>query len=223
MKKTGFTLIELLVVIVIIGILSTISTATFKSYFGKARDAERQAAIQNIALMVKVDSADNWGDTKFMYNTASLTTLFATNDFRVPKGQANICYIFLAGNGDASANAMGDNNHFAVATWGESKSTDDVSSAGVLVDGTELAVNALDDGTFPAVSTTAAPGMAAGGVTLAKTDFACTAAGAAFTNVQANFGLIQVPPTPNNGNAVPLSGNTVYEVWIDDAGVMADI
>lgn len=36
----GFTLIELLVVIVIIGILSTISVATFQGYFDDARLAK---------------------------------------------------------------------------------------------------------------------------------------------------------------------------------------
>ena len=41
--KKGFTLIELLVVIVIIGVLSTISVATFQGYFEKARIAQSQA------------------------------------------------------------------------------------------------------------------------------------------------------------------------------------
>ncbi len=53
-NKKGFTLIELLVVIVIIGILATISVATFSGYFKKARDAERKAAINSIATVMKV-------------------------------------------------------------------------------------------------------------------------------------------------------------------------
>lgn len=45
----AFTLIELLVVIVIIGILATISVATFSGYFEKARHAKRQADLNQIA------------------------------------------------------------------------------------------------------------------------------------------------------------------------------
>ncbi len=57
MSKKGFTLIELLVVIVIIGILATISVATFSGYFKKARDAERKVAIQTISRIMKTINA----------------------------------------------------------------------------------------------------------------------------------------------------------------------
>lgn len=57
LKQKGFTLIELLVVIVIIGILATISVATFSGYFAKARDSERQAAIRNAATIMKTARA----------------------------------------------------------------------------------------------------------------------------------------------------------------------
>jgi len=57
LKQKGFTLIELLVVIVIIGILATISVATFSGYFAKARDAERQAAIRNASTVLKTARA----------------------------------------------------------------------------------------------------------------------------------------------------------------------
>lgn len=43
-KINGFTLIELLIVIVIIGILASISTATYKEYLEKARLAKAQSA-----------------------------------------------------------------------------------------------------------------------------------------------------------------------------------
>lgn len=141
MKRTGFTLIELLVVIVIIGILSTISTATFKSYFGKARDAERQAAVQNIALMIKVDHSETWDDDKFLFSLAGLQGLFALNDFRLPKGQANICYYI--GMSDGADVELGDDNEFIVTTWGETRSTAAAGTEGPLVDGTEAAVTAL--------------------------------------------------------------------------------
>ncbi len=144
MKKRnfGFTLIELLVVIVIIGILATISTATFKSYFGKARDAERQSAVQNIALMIKVDGADDWTDDKYVYAAdTDLEALMAANDFRIPDGKNNICYfIGMAKDGDG---AIGDINEFVVATWGESTSTEATGTSGVLADGTEAAVTAV--------------------------------------------------------------------------------
>jgi prepilin-type N-terminal cleavage/methylation domain-containing protein len=144
-KKTGFTLIELLVVIVIIGILSTISTATFKSYFGKARDAERQAAVQNIALMIKVDGADTWDNGKYIYTKADgnasdpedLLGLFKENDFRIPKGTNNICYVMVMAEKDEH---IGDYNEFYVSTWGESTSTRANGTSGPLVDGTESPV-----------------------------------------------------------------------------------
>jgi len=142
-KNFGFTLIELLVVIVIIGILATISTATFKSYFGKARDAERVSAIQNMALMVKVDGAAQWNNTKFIYaNAAALANLFQVNDFRQPKGTNNICYLMAMA---ASTGAVGDNNQFAFVTWGESTSTAGApGAAGILVDGTGAYTKALE-------------------------------------------------------------------------------
>lgn len=48
MKQKAFTLIELLVVIVIIGILATISTATFSGAIDKANDAKRLTFMQSI-------------------------------------------------------------------------------------------------------------------------------------------------------------------------------
>ena len=126
-KLSGFTLIELLVVIVIIGILSTISTATFKSYFGKARDAERRAAVQNLALMIKVDSADKWQETKYIYDKGGLEKLASDNDFRFPRGSKNICYFIGMMQGDDN---VGDYNEFIVATWGETGSTSYGTHAG---------------------------------------------------------------------------------------------
>ncbi len=48
----GFTLIELLVVIVIVGILATISVATFQGYFARARDARKRANIETISKII---------------------------------------------------------------------------------------------------------------------------------------------------------------------------
>ncbi|MCF7847017.1 MAG: type II secretion system protein [Candidatus Gracilibacteria bacterium] len=67
-KRTfGFTLIELLVVIVILGILSTISVGTFRSYFAKARDSERVSTVQNLAMMIKVDSGGSGDEYVYRY------------------------------------------------------------------------------------------------------------------------------------------------------------
>ena len=189
-KLSGFTLIELLVVIVIIGILSTISTATFKSYFGKARDAERQAAVQNLALMIKVDSADKWDDSKYMYDYGTnpvatddfedLADLASSNDFRFPRGSKNICYFIAMAQG--TDNVVGDDNEFVVATWGETTAssgayiggTSASSGNGLIIDGTQQAVKNL-------VAKLATTEAAASAVTSTATDsigeksFACEA------------------------------------------------
>ncbi len=180
-RNSGFTLIELLVVIVIIGILATISTATFKSYFGKARDSERTASVQSMATMIKVDGADVWENTKYAYGEdggtgewldasgaidlpRSLDALFKLNDFRQPKGSNNICYFYgvLGGAGDR----VGDDNDFVIATWGESGSTEDAKTPGLILDGTEAGRAALLDASTP----------------LVKEDFAC---GGDYSNVKA--------------------------------------
>lgn len=70
-KKFGFTLIELLVVIVIIGILATLSTATFSGYFKKARDMERQTFVRNVQQIIM---ADNLTEDSPDYSTKYDTT-----------------------------------------------------------------------------------------------------------------------------------------------------
>ena len=51
-KKTGFTLIELLVTIVVIGILATISVATYFDYIERAKMAELRAEMQDIKTAI---------------------------------------------------------------------------------------------------------------------------------------------------------------------------
>lgn len=75
LKQKGFTLIELLVVIVIIGILATISVATFSGYFQKARDSERQAAVRNAATILKTGRAV---ETITSFEATGATGLLAT-------------------------------------------------------------------------------------------------------------------------------------------------
>ncbi len=121
LKNFGFTLIELLVVIVILGILSTISVGTFRSYFAKARDAERVSAIQNIAMMIKVDSGGsgdcsvyNYTDGACLYaSAAALAELAIDNDYGMPtvRNGLNYYYVFLP--------RAGDDNHFFIAVGAE--------------------------------------------------------------------------------------------------------
>jgi prepilin-type N-terminal cleavage/methylation domain-containing protein len=153
--KKGYTLIELLVVIVIIAILASISTATFKSYFGKARDAERQAAIQNIALMIKIEGADDWENSRYIYTAEEFGNLMASNDFRIPQARKDICYFI--GMGDLSEGSLvGDENEFVVATWGEYTSIEVRGEEGILADGTLGGIGSL-------------------GETLTEEDFSCSA------------------------------------------------
>jgi prepilin-type N-terminal cleavage/methylation domain-containing protein len=165
-KNSGFTLIELLVVIVIIGILATISTATFSSYFGKARDAARTTSVSSMTLMIKVDGADVWDNTKYIYTDMSLEALFDSNDFRAQKGVNNICYFIGMAQSTAS---VGDDNEFVIATWGEEVSTDDRATAGVIMDGTTNAMDSIRG---------ADPDLTEG-------DFSCTNPN--FANVKAAF------------------------------------
>lgn len=118
-KRAGFTLIELLVVIVILGILSTIGFANFKSYYGKAFDSERKAAVKAMATMIKVDSAAEIGDDKYKYiedlgsGAPLISSLFNKNDYKVPSIQNNKCYVYVY---HQVAGSAGANNEFVVMT-----------------------------------------------------------------------------------------------------------
>ncbi len=106
-NKKGFTLIELLVVIVIIGILATISVATFGGYFKKARDAERQSAVQNIATIMKVlnateetvnystDTSATGSDTR-----AKLDARLNVQGYATPDGKNQFGYIYSYDNSE---------------------------------------------------------------------------------------------------------------------------
>jgi len=168
-KKSGFTLIELLVVIVIIGLLATISAATFGKYFGKARDAVRTAAVSQMTNIIKVDGADKWDDSKFFYDVSCSgpdntvpnlidptskqyfagTTESACGNNSSAGGliedndfrlpKADNDICYLIGMGLGSKQA-GDDNEFFVAVWGEETSSDNPSESGLIIDGTTKAV-----------------------------------------------------------------------------------
>ncbi len=126
-QQKGFTLIELLVVIVILGILSTISVGTFRSYFAKARDSERVSTVQNLAMMMKVDSGGSGDCGVYNYQAASGTTqdasgvetgtcsnlgvlgsLLSNNDYAMPTSKNGLKYYY----GFRLGETEGDNEFF---------------------------------------------------------------------------------------------------------------
>ncbi len=124
-QQRGFTLIELLVVIVILGILSTISVGTFRSYFAKARDSERVSTVQNLAMMIKVESGGA-GDCGVYNYTAGedvsttstvdcthegvLETLLSQNDYSMPEEKNGLDYYYGFWLGETE----GDNEFFII-------------------------------------------------------------------------------------------------------------
>jgi prepilin-type N-terminal cleavage/methylation domain-containing protein len=159
LKKSGFTLIELLVVIVILGILSTISVGTFRSYFAKARDSERVSAVQNLAMMIKVDSGGR-GDCSVYNYTGKLadgTTncdtsetgfadLLSTNDYTLPEAKNGLAYYY----GVLVGPTEGDNDFFVVIGAEEENPQNgkEVGATGryVFVDGTTEGIEAITSG-----------------------------------------------------------------------------
>lgn len=148
-KKKAFTLIELLVVMVIIGILATISTATFTSSAEKARDVKRQATVRDIAAVIRASGVgrDNaqfsiyqGPSLRYSYNALNLKNLLQDNGFKGADTDSNICYFYgyvdRPRNHNNFASKDGD---FIVATWGESTSTANPGSPGPIYDGTQLA------------------------------------------------------------------------------------
>ena len=167
-QQRGFTLIELLVVIVILGILSTISVGTFSSYFAKARDSERVSTVQNLAMMMKVDSGGagncgvyNYGDgadttTGDTVSCAHMPTgraqLLADNDYSMPDAKNGLNYYYAVAIG-----ATEGDNEFFVAIGAEEANPQNgkIETGGttpeyMFVDGTTLGITAAltgDDAT----------------------------------------------------------------------------
>lgn len=158
-KKSGFTLIELLVVIVILGILSTISVGTFRSYFAKARDSERVSAVQNIAMMIKVDSGGNgdcsvynytgkWGDgtVDCESSVVGLSTLLIENDYKMPDAKNGLEYYY----GVLTGATEGENDFFVVVRAEEEvpQNGKEIGNTGAyaFADGTTDGIDAITSG-----------------------------------------------------------------------------
>lgn len=116
-KKQGFTLIELLVVIVIIGILATIAIPQFTSYFAKARDAERQAAVGNIATLVKITQATAANQTYVLADDTALETILTDQGYSNPTATTNYEYMYA-----------GDVDDFVIGVCSEETDGDEIAA-----------------------------------------------------------------------------------------------
>lgn len=58
-KQTGFTIVELLIVIVVIGILAAITIVAFSGAQQRARDAQRQQNLKELAGFISLNNVDN--------------------------------------------------------------------------------------------------------------------------------------------------------------------
>ena len=158
-KQLGFTLIELLVVIVILGILSTISVGTFRSYFAKARDSERVSTVQNIAMMIKVDSGGNgdcsvynytgkWGDGTIdcSDSVVGFSSLLIENDYKMPDAKNGLDYYY----GVLTGATEGENDFFVVVGAEEDvpQNGKEIGNTGTyaFVDGTTNGIDAITSG-----------------------------------------------------------------------------
>lgn len=170
-KTTAFTLIELLVVIVIIGILATISTATFSNYIKKANNIKMLAELSNyedaflsdslvreadsdpIAYFYGVHSASAVPQNAFV--PGALLGVLRKAGFDVPASDSILNLrsvfspymsdgdVFVFGSGGNSQSSFEDND-FAIVGWGEGLSTFDLSSSGPIVIGTKRMKDAIE-------------------------------------------------------------------------------
>ena len=152
--QKGFTLIELLVVIVIIGILATISVATFSGYFAKARDSERQAAVRNISTLLKTARAV---DSIITYSLDQSTNTVAGAEFRTdvndPTAVVTFAELLNQEGGYAVPAATsagytyayaGSTTDFAVYICSEENISSATATDRIFVDGTSDAIPAVN-------------------------------------------------------------------------------
>lgn len=156
MKNKAFTVIELLVVIAVIGILSTISIATYNDYGSKSQDAVKQSTLASIYRIAQVDSAIKEGADLYLYTAAEFSELLSKSGMSLNPTDKESCYFLSAGAGTDPVDPR--DNRFAIMTWGETTSTFNKKTPGVLVVGDSESVNYIKT------------------QSLTKDDFSCNAA-----------------------------------------------
>ena len=161
-KTSGFTLIELLVAIVIIGILATISTATFNGYIDKAKVAQVDALVNSMTFAVKLSGAESSPSTMYAAeNITALQTLLNRTDLDyVLPNNPDICLIY---------GGHTDGGEFFVAA----ARTEDATSADVAA----IKANFIVDGTVDGVANFPGSISAITAKCAAATGAAATAAG----------------------------------------------
>lgn len=102
MKNKAFTLIELLVVIVIIGILATLTTATYTNTQKKARDTQRQTFVQQGRRILISEQLGNTiqdyrlGGVDVSGVTANIIKSLSDDGYQLPIPENDIgYYVFL--------------------------------------------------------------------------------------------------------------------------------
>jgi prepilin-type N-terminal cleavage/methylation domain-containing protein len=169
--KTGFTLIELMVVIAIIGILSTIVTASLTTAKQKSRDAKRIADVKNIQLALEQYYNDNLNYPVNIYT--SLAPNYLPNVPYDPSGSTvcttgaeSSCYVYAALNvsgGSNNCSTVPASRYHLGASLEANKAITQDADASSTPSGYQLCSgsNADFDGTaVSCIGTTGAPGGA---------------------------------------------------------------
>jgi len=88
--KQGFTLIELLIVITIIGILASLTLASYGGAQQKARDGIRKSDLAQMKRALELAKADCYGNAYYPYIGASDTLSNAENNYMTADGTAGV-------------------------------------------------------------------------------------------------------------------------------------
>ena len=90
-KITGFTIVELLIVIVVIGILTSITLATYANFSAKARDSARMSDLRNVQKLNEIYYIKNGEYPKTATNigTEALTTVRTDANYYIDTAQAD--------------------------------------------------------------------------------------------------------------------------------------